>query len=58
MEGKHQAGKGDSYRKVDSEKFRKNYEEIFGEKPIKTWVPDPKDDPRNKRSFGDKHEHR
>jgi hypothetical protein len=46
MDGKHQAGKGDSYRKVDSEKFRKNYEEIFGERPIKNWTPNEDEDPR------------
>lgn len=28
-----QAGKGDSYRKVDPSKFRSNYDKIFNQKP-------------------------
>jgi hypothetical protein len=49
MEGKHQAGKGDSYRKVDQDIYRKNYIEIFGEKEVKTWQPSPEDDPRKEK---------
>lgn len=29
MEGKHGAGKGDTYRKIDYEKWSRNYDEIF-----------------------------
>ena len=29
-----QAGKGDSYRKVDPGKFRSNYDKIFNKKPV------------------------
>lgn len=43
---KHGAGKGDRYRPVDRSTFNKNYEGIFGVREIKTWIPDPKDDPR------------
>ncbi len=32
MSGKHGAGKGDRYRQVDQDKYRENYEKIFGEK--------------------------
>ena len=28
----HGAGKGDKYRKVDLDKYRENYEKIFGSK--------------------------
>ena len=28
-----QAGKGDSYRKVDHKKYRGNYDKIFNQKP-------------------------
>ena len=36
MDGRrHSAGKGDKYRKVDMEKFRENYEKIFGTKKKK-----------------------
>jgi|Laugresu1bdmlbsd_1035121.scaffolds.fasta_scaffold129437_1 hypothetical protein len=47
MEGKHGAGKGDSYRPVDFDKYGKNYEAVFGsekpkkkknEKPQNTWI--------------------
>ena len=41
-----EAGKGDRYRPVDREAFSKNYEEIYGDRPIRTWTPDPEDDPR------------
>lgn len=47
MEGKHEAGKGDSPRSVNRKVFEENYKDIYGEKPIKVWVPDPEDDPRN-----------
>lgn len=32
MSRQHSAGKGDSYRRVDSKKYRENYEKIFGKK--------------------------
>ena len=32
MGGRHGAGKGDKYRKVDLDKYRENYEKIFGKK--------------------------
>ena len=32
MGGQHGAGKGDKYRKVDLDKYRENYEKIFGSK--------------------------
>jgi len=32
MGGQHHAGKGDKYRKVDLDKYRENYEKIFGSK--------------------------
>tara|TARA_Y100001972_G_scaffold89578_1_gene109605 strand:+ start:1153 stop:1305 length:153 start_codon:yes stop_codon:yes gene_type:complete len=35
MSGPHSAGKGDKYRKVDLEKYRENYEKIFGKKKKK-----------------------
>tara|TARA_Y100001938_G_C7774111_1_gene274698 strand:+ start:350 stop:493 length:144 start_codon:yes stop_codon:yes gene_type:complete len=35
MGGKHGAGKGDTYRRVDPEKYRENYEKIFGKKKTK-----------------------
>ena len=31
----HSAGKGDSPRKIDMEKYRENYNKIFGNKKIK-----------------------
>lgn len=33
------AGKGDTYRPVDGDKFRENYEAIYGKREIKTWKP-------------------
>jgi len=35
MGGSHSAGKGDKYRSVDSNKYRENYEKIFGSKKKK-----------------------
>jgi len=35
MAGKHGAGKGDKFRSVDMEKYRENYEKIFGKKKKK-----------------------
>lgn len=32
MGGSHSAGKGDKYRPVDMNKYRENYEKIFGKK--------------------------
>lgn len=32
---RHAAGKGDKYRQVDTEKYRENYEKIFGKKKKK-----------------------
>jgi len=32
MGGKHGAGKGDKYRKVDQQKYAENYEKIFKKK--------------------------
>lgn len=31
---KHNAGKGDTYRKVDSKKWADNYDRIFGKKKV------------------------
>ena len=36
MSGKHGAGKGSVYRPVDQDKYRENYEKIFGKKKTKT----------------------
>ena len=36
MEGTHGAGKGDSYRLVNFEVYRKNYDKIFGKHKKKT----------------------
>lgn len=36
---KGQSGKGDRYRSVNMKLYAKNYEEIFGQKLIKTWNP-------------------
>tara|TARA_B100002019_G_scaffold278779_1_gene279998 strand:- start:444 stop:647 length:204 start_codon:yes stop_codon:yes gene_type:complete len=41
---RHGAGKGDSYRRVDQEKYAENYKAIFGEFKIKTWNPDEDED--------------
>tara|TARA_Y100001938_G_scaffold77389_1_gene107009 strand:- start:1755 stop:1892 length:138 start_codon:yes stop_codon:yes gene_type:complete len=35
MSGQHGAGKGDKYRPVDMQKYRENYEKIFGKKKKK-----------------------
>jgi len=35
MGGSHSAGKGDKYRSVDLNKYRENYEKIFGSKKKK-----------------------
>ena len=35
MGGSHSAGKGDKYRAVDLNKYRENYEKIFGKKKKK-----------------------
>lgn len=35
MAGKHGAGKGDTYRRVDYEKWSANWDAIFGKKPKK-----------------------
>ena len=35
MTREHGAGKGDSYRKVDRDKYDRNYEAIFGKKKTK-----------------------
>ena len=35
MGGSHSAGKGDKYRPVDMNKYRENYEKIFGKKKKK-----------------------
>lgn len=35
MQGEHGAGKGDTYRRVDMEKYRKNYDAIFRKKKKK-----------------------
>jgi hypothetical protein len=48
MEGKHNNGKGDGYRPVNRESYERNYREIYGDKEIKIWIPDPDDDPRQK----------
>ena len=41
MTGKNGAGKGDSYRKVDWEKYSKNYDMIFNKKGIHHEERDP-----------------
>lgn len=38
MEGKHGAGKGDSYRKLDYEKWSHGWDMIFGKKKKKKKV--------------------
>ena len=35
MEGMHGAGKGDTYRPVDYQKWSDNWDKIFGKKPRK-----------------------
>ena len=35
MGAQHSAGKGDKYRPVDMNKYRENYEKIFGKKKKK-----------------------
>jgi len=35
MGGSHSAGKGDKYRSVDLNKYKENYEKIFGSKKKK-----------------------
>lgn len=35
MSDKHAAGKGSRYRPVDQDKYRENYEAIFGKKETK-----------------------
>ena len=42
MSGKHGAGKGDRYRQVDQDKYRENYEKIFGKKKKQTTKPKKK----------------
>ena len=42
MSGKHGAGKGDRYRQVDLDKYRENYEKIFGKKKKQTTKPKKK----------------
>lgn len=39
MSGQHGAGKGDKYRPVDMQKYRENYEKIFGKKDKKNAKP-------------------
>jgi hypothetical protein len=39
MEGKHGAGKGDTYRSVDWETWDRNWNAIFGKKKPKTKKP-------------------
>jgi hypothetical protein len=51
MGGSHSAGKGDKYRQVDLEKYRDNYEKIFGKKKTKKKVNNGK---RNKDRPTDK----
>jgi len=36
MGGSHSAGKGDKYRSVDLNKYKENYEKIFGKKKKKS----------------------
>ena len=40
MSRQHSSGKGDSPRKVDQQKYRENYDKIFGKK--KTKIPKKK----------------
>jgi len=42
MNGKHGSGKGDTYRRVDPDKYRENYEKIFGKKKTKKTNPKKK----------------
>jgi hypothetical protein len=34
----HEAGKGDTYRPTDNDKFSQNFERIFGKKPEKRLI--------------------
>jgi hypothetical protein len=40
----HEAGKGDTQRPTDMDKFRKNWERIFGKPPVSN-TPNPADRP-------------
>ena len=50
MGGQHGAGKGDKYRRVDLDKYRENYEKIFGKKKGKTNDNDRKTNKRRGNS--------
>ena len=50
MGGSHSAGKGDRYRSVDMNKYRENYEKIFGKKKGKTNDNDRKTNKRRRNS--------
>jgi len=50
MGGSHSAGKGDRYRSVDMNKYRENYEKIFGKKKGKTNDNDRKTNKRRGNS--------
>lgn len=50
MGGSHSAGKGDRYRSVDMNKYRENYEKIFGKKKGKTNDNDCKTNKRRRSS--------
>jgi len=53
MEGNHGAGKGDTYRPVDYQKWSDNWDKIFGKKTKKGKVDDEQsnvDRPRKRRA--------
>jgi hypothetical protein len=47
MGGSHSAGKGDKYRSVDMNKYRENYEKIFGSKKKKNKKSNSKKEKKN-----------
>lgn len=47
MGGSHSAGKGDKYRAVDMNKYRENYEKIFGSKKKKKKKSNSKKEKKN-----------
>jgi len=52
MEGIHGAGKGDTYRPVDYQKWSDNWDKIFGNKTKKGKVRNEQDEEGNKGSGG------
>ena len=52
MEGMHGAGKGDTYRPVDYQKWSDNWDKIFGKKTKKGKVRNEQSEKRRKGSRG------